>query len=92
MLDKARKHALRCSFEHAKDKWDKLYATLHSKIGDLVLVSTTNFYNIKGCKKENIKALHGENTVEVELSEEPSSMHTKFPVSLIKPYTPCDSE
>ncbi|MBW0552460.1 hypothetical protein O181_092175 [Austropuccinia psidii MF-1] len=76
MLDKARKHAVRCmedSFAYAKDKWDKSHTTPDFKVGDLVLVSTTNFNNIKGCKKLKdsfagpfvIKALHGENAVEV---------------------------
>ncbi|MBW0586132.1 hypothetical protein O181_125847 [Austropuccinia psidii MF-1] len=54
MLDRARKHAVRCmddSFAYAKDKWDKSHATPDFKVGDLVLVSTTNFNNIKGCKK-----------------------------------------
>ncbi|MBW0518460.1 hypothetical protein O181_058175 [Austropuccinia psidii MF-1] len=81
MLEKARKNSGRCmedSFSYAKDKWDKSHATPDLKVGDLVLVSTTNFNNIKGCKKLKdsfagtfvIKALHGENAVEVELSEE----------------------
>ncbi|MBW0583259.1 hypothetical protein O181_122974 [Austropuccinia psidii MF-1] len=81
MLDKARKNAVRCmedSFSYAKDKWDKLHATPDFKVGDLVLVSTTNFNNIKGFKKLQdsfagpfvIKALHGENSVELALSEE----------------------
>ncbi|MBW0587943.1 hypothetical protein O181_127658 [Austropuccinia psidii MF-1] len=54
MLGKARKHAVRCmedSFSYAKDKWDKSHATPAFKVGDLILVSTTNFNNIKGCKK-----------------------------------------
>ncbi|MBW0586884.1 hypothetical protein O181_126599 [Austropuccinia psidii MF-1] len=70
MLDKARKHAVRFmgdSFAYAKDKWDKPHATPDFKVGDLVLVSTTNFNNIKGCKnlKDSfagpfvIKAIHG---------------------------------
>ncbi|MBW0560309.1 hypothetical protein O181_100024 [Austropuccinia psidii MF-1] len=74
-LDKARKHAVRCmkdSFAYAKDKWDKSHATLDFKVGDLVLVSTRNFNNIKGCKnlKDSfagpfvIKSLHGGNAVE----------------------------
>ncbi|MBW0542607.1 hypothetical protein O181_082322, partial [Austropuccinia psidii MF-1] len=103
MLDKARKNALRCkedSFAYAKDKWDKSHATPDFKVGDLVLVSTTNFNNIKGYKKLKdsfagpfvIKALHGENAVEVELSEELSSKPPTFPVSLIKPYKDSDSE
>ncbi|MBW0550528.1 hypothetical protein O181_090243 [Austropuccinia psidii MF-1] len=103
MLDKARKHAVRCmedSFAYAKDKLDKSHATPDFKLGDLVLVSTTNFKNIKGCKnlRESfagpfvIKALHGENYVELELSEELSNKHPTFPVSLIKPYKSSDAE
>ncbi|MBW0539649.1 hypothetical protein O181_079364 [Austropuccinia psidii MF-1] len=80
MIDKARKHAVRCiedSFAYAKDKWDESHATPDFKLGYLVLVSTTNFNNIKRFKKLKdsfagnfvIKALHGENSVEVELSE-----------------------
>ncbi|MBW0547087.1 hypothetical protein O181_086802 [Austropuccinia psidii MF-1] len=76
ILDKARQNAVRCmedSFSYAKDKWDKSHATPDFKVGNLVLVSTTNFNNIKGCKKLKdsfvgpfvIKALHGENDVEV---------------------------
>ncbi|MBW0540284.1 hypothetical protein O181_079999, partial [Austropuccinia psidii MF-1] len=89
MLEKARKHAVRCmedSFAYAKDKWDKSHATPDFKVADLVLVSTTNFNNIKGCKKLKdsfagpfvIKALHGENAVEGELSEELSNKHPTF--------------
>ncbi|MBW0589086.1 hypothetical protein O181_128801 [Austropuccinia psidii MF-1] len=103
MLDKARKHAVRCmedSFAYAKDKWDKSHATPDFKVGDLVLVSTTNFNNITGCEKLKdsfagpfvIKALHGENAVQVELSEELSNKHPKFQVSLIKPYKSSDAE
>ncbi|MBW0586277.1 hypothetical protein O181_125992 [Austropuccinia psidii MF-1] len=102
MIDKARKHAVRCmedSFAYSKDKWHKSHATPDFKVGDLVLVSTTNFNNIKGCKKLKdffagpfaIKALHGENAVEVELSEELNNKHPTFPVSLIKPYKSSDS-
>ncbi|MBW0587429.1 hypothetical protein O181_127144 [Austropuccinia psidii MF-1] len=69
-LDKARNHAVRCmedSFAYAKDKWDKSHATPVFKLLDLVLVSTTNFNKIKGCKKLKYsfagpfvnKALHG---------------------------------
>ncbi|MBW0574512.1 hypothetical protein O181_114227 [Austropuccinia psidii MF-1] len=103
MLDRARKHAVRCledSFSYAKDKWGKSHATPDFKVGDLVLVSTTNFNNIKGCKKLKysfvgpffIKALYGKNAVEVELSEELSNKHPTFPVSLIKPYKSSDDE
>ncbi|MBW0494103.1 hypothetical protein O181_033818 [Austropuccinia psidii MF-1] len=97
MLDKTTKHAVRCmedSFAYPKSKWDKSHTTPDFKVGDLVLVSTTNFNKIKGCKKLKdsfagpfvIKALHGENAVEVEFSEELSNKHPTFPVSLIKPY------
>ncbi|MBW0545436.1 hypothetical protein O181_085151 [Austropuccinia psidii MF-1] len=103
MLEKTRKHAIRCieaSFAYAKDKWDKSNATPDFKVGNLVLVSTTNFNNIKGCKKVRdsfagpfvMEALHGENSVEVEVSEELSNKHPTFPVSLIKPYKSSDAE
>ncbi|MBW0550924.1 hypothetical protein O181_090639 [Austropuccinia psidii MF-1] len=96
ILDKSIKDAVRFmedSFAYAKDKWDKSHATEDFKVGDLVLVSTTNFNNIKGFKKLKdsfevpfvIKGLHGENAVEVELSEELSKEHPTFSVSLIKP-------
>ncbi|MBW0511909.1 hypothetical protein O181_051624 [Austropuccinia psidii MF-1] len=88
------------SFAYAKDKWDKSHATPDFKVGDSVLVTTTNFNNIKGCKKLKDsfagpfvnKALHGENSVEVGLSEELSNKHPTFPVSLIKPYKHSDAE
>ncbi|MBW0587865.1 hypothetical protein O181_127580 [Austropuccinia psidii MF-1] len=103
MLDKARNHAVKCMedfFAYAKEKWDKSHATPDFKVGYLVLVSTTNFNNIKGCKnlKDSfagpffIKALHGKNAVEVELSEELSNKYPTFPMSLIKPYKSSDAE
>ncbi|MBW0528813.1 hypothetical protein O181_068528 [Austropuccinia psidii MF-1] len=87
------------SFAYAKNKWDKSHATPDLKVGDLVLVSTTNFKKIKGCKnpKESfagpfvIKGLHGKNEIEVELSEELSNKHPTFPVSLVKPYKSSDA-
>ncbi|MBW0460637.1 hypothetical protein O181_000352 [Austropuccinia psidii MF-1] len=103
MLEKARKHAIRCmedSFAYVKDKWDKVHATPDFRVGDLVIVSTTNFNNIKGCKNIKysfagtfvIKALHGENAIEVELSEELSNKHPTFPVSFVKLYISRDAE
>ncbi|MBW0518264.1 hypothetical protein O181_057979 [Austropuccinia psidii MF-1] len=103
MLDKARKHAVRCmedSFAYSKDKWDKSYATSDFKVGDLVLVSTTKFNNIKGFKtlKDSfsgtfvIKVLYGENAIEVESSEELRNKHPTFQVSLVKPYKSSDAE
>ncbi|MBW0582899.1 hypothetical protein O181_122614 [Austropuccinia psidii MF-1] len=79
MLDKARHHANRFmqdSFKYAKERWDKIYKAPDFKIGDLVLVSTLNFNNIKGPKKLKdsfagpfmIKALHGPNAVQLELT------------------------
>ncbi|MBW0549331.1 hypothetical protein O181_089046 [Austropuccinia psidii MF-1] len=88
------------SFAYAKEKWDKSHSTQDFKVGYLLLVSTTSFKNIKGCKnlKDSfagpffIKALQGETSVEVELSEELSNKHPTFPVSLIKPYKSSESE
>ncbi|MBW0513826.1 hypothetical protein O181_053541 [Austropuccinia psidii MF-1] len=40
----------------------------------------------------DFKALHGENAVEVELSEELSNKHPTFPVILIKPYKSSGAE
>ncbi|MBW0471671.1 hypothetical protein O181_011386 [Austropuccinia psidii MF-1] len=83
-----------------KNKWDKSHATSDLKTGDLVILSTTNFNKMKGCKKLKdsfsgtflIKALHGENGIEVELSEELSKKHPTFPVSLVKQYKYGNSE
>ncbi|MBW0465621.1 hypothetical protein O181_005336 [Austropuccinia psidii MF-1] len=88
------------SFSYAKGKWDKSHATADFKVRDLVIVSTTNLNNIRGCKnlKDSfsgsfvIKVLHGGNAVEVELSEELSNKHPTFQVSLIKPYKSSDAE
>ncbi|MBW0516165.1 hypothetical protein O181_055880 [Austropuccinia psidii MF-1] len=103
MLEKTRKHAVRCmedSFAYAKDKWDKSHPTPDFKVGVLVLVSTTNFNNIKGCKELKdsfegpfaLKALDEENFFEVELSEKLSNKHPTFPLSLINPYKSSDAE
>ncbi|MBW0522035.1 hypothetical protein O181_061750 [Austropuccinia psidii MF-1] len=70
------------------------------KGGDIVLVSTLNFNNIKGPKKLKhsyvghfvIVALHGTNAVQVELSGELENKHPTFLVSLIKPYQPADKQ
>ncbi|MBW0574973.1 hypothetical protein O181_114688 [Austropuccinia psidii MF-1] len=103
MLDKARNNAIRCmedSFSYFKDKWDKSHATPDFKVGDLVLLSTTNFNNIKGFKKLKdsfsgpfvIEGLHGQNAIEIELSEELRNKHPTFPVILVKPYKSSDAE
>ncbi|MBW0511920.1 hypothetical protein O181_051635 [Austropuccinia psidii MF-1] len=103
ILEKSRKNALRFmedSFSYVKDKLDKSHATADFEVGDLVLLSTTKCNNIKGFKnlKDSfsgpfvIKALHGENSVEVELSEELSNKHPTSPVRLIKPHKSSDAE
>ncbi|MBW0580931.1 hypothetical protein O181_120646 [Austropuccinia psidii MF-1] len=102
-LDKVRHHAnqsMNNAFEYAKQKWDKSHKTPEFKVGDLILVSTLNFNNIKGPKKLKdsfagpfiIKALHGTNAVQVELSGELENKHPAFPVSLVKHYTSSDKE
>ncbi|MBW0462300.1 hypothetical protein O181_002015 [Austropuccinia psidii MF-1] len=51
MLEKSGTHELICmkdSFSYAKEKWDKSHATPDFKVGELVIVSTTNFNNVKG--------------------------------------------
>ncbi|MBW0585710.1 hypothetical protein O181_125425 [Austropuccinia psidii MF-1] len=88
------------SFKCAKERWDKSHKPPDFKIGDLVLVSTLNFNNIKGPKKLKdsfagpfmIKALHGPNAVQLELTGELMNKHPAFPVSLIKPYSSSDKE
>ncbi|MBW0563652.1 hypothetical protein O181_103367 [Austropuccinia psidii MF-1] len=79
MLDKAKNNAqqiMNDAFDYAKQKWDKSHKVPDFKVGDLVLVSTFNFNNIKGPKKLKysyigpffIIDLHGTNAVQVELS------------------------
>ncbi|MBW0472147.1 hypothetical protein O181_011862 [Austropuccinia psidii MF-1] len=103
ILDKVKHHEKQTrddAFDYEKQKWDKSHKVPDFKVGDLVLVSTLNFNNIKGPKKLKdsyvgpfvIVALHGTNAVQVELSGELENKHPTFPVSLIKPYQPADKE
>ncbi|MBW0567782.1 hypothetical protein O181_107497 [Austropuccinia psidii MF-1] len=103
MLDKVKHHAKQSmddAFDYAKQKWDKSHKVPDFKVGDLVLVSTLNFNNIKGPKKLKdsyvgpflIFPLHATNAVQVALSGELENKHPTFPVSLIKPYQPTDKE
>ncbi|MBW0522352.1 hypothetical protein O181_062067 [Austropuccinia psidii MF-1] len=103
ILDKLKYHAKQSmddAFEYAKQKCDKSHKVPDFKVGDLVLVSTLNFNNIKGSKKLeysyvepfDIVALNGTNAVQVGLSSELENEHPNFPVSLIKPYQPADQE
>ncbi|MBW0541049.1 hypothetical protein O181_080764 [Austropuccinia psidii MF-1] len=103
LFDKVRHHAkqsMNYAFEYGKQKWDKSHKNPEFKVGDLILVSTLKFNNIKGPKKLKysfegpfiIKALHGTNGVQVELSGELENKHPTFPVSLVKNYTSSDKE
>ncbi|MBW0578205.1 hypothetical protein O181_117920 [Austropuccinia psidii MF-1] len=76
ILDKVKHHAkqsMNNAFDYEKHKWDKSHKVPDLKLGDLVLVSTLNFNNIKGPKKLKdsyvgtfvIAALHGTNAVQV---------------------------
>ncbi|MBW0546477.1 hypothetical protein O181_086192 [Austropuccinia psidii MF-1] len=78
LLDKVRNHAkqsMNYSFEYSNQKWVKSHKNPEFKVGDLILVSTLNFNNIRGPKKLKnsfaepfiIEALHGTNAVQVEL-------------------------
>ncbi|MBW0542529.1 hypothetical protein O181_082244 [Austropuccinia psidii MF-1] len=54
MLEKVKHHAKQSmddTFDYTKQKWDKSHKVPNLKVGDLVLVSTLNFNNIKGPKK-----------------------------------------
>ncbi|MBW0519285.1 hypothetical protein O181_059000 [Austropuccinia psidii MF-1] len=101
MLDKVKHHSKKSmdyAFDYSKKKWDKSHKVPDFKVGDLVLVSTLNFNNIKVPKKLKdsyvehffIFALHGTKAVQVELSGELKNKHPTFPVSLIKPHQPDD--
>ncbi|MBW0555469.1 hypothetical protein O181_095184 [Austropuccinia psidii MF-1] len=75
ILDNERHHANRCMQDYCKypkEKWDQSKEPPEFEVGDLALVSTLNFNNIKGPKKLKnsfsgtfmIKALHGPNSVQ----------------------------
>ncbi|MBW0497748.1 hypothetical protein O181_037463 [Austropuccinia psidii MF-1] len=98
ILDKERHHENRCmqdSFKYAKERCDKSHKPPKFKVGDLVLVSSLNFNNMKGPKKLKylfaglfmIKALHGPNAVQLELTSELMNKQTTLHVSLLKPYS-----
>ncbi|MBW0578448.1 hypothetical protein O181_118163 [Austropuccinia psidii MF-1] len=103
MLDIVKDHAKKSmndTFDYSKQEWEKSHKVPELKVGDLVLVSTLNFNNIKVPKKLKdsyvgpfvIASLHGTNAVQVELSVELENKHLTFPVSLRKPYQPADKE
>ncbi|MBW0477017.1 hypothetical protein O181_016732 [Austropuccinia psidii MF-1] len=99
MRDKVKNHANQSkndTLDYAKQKWDKSHKVQDLKLGDLDLVLTLNFNNIKGPKKLKysyvgrffIFSLHGINAVQGELSVELENKHPTFPVNMIKPYQP----
>ncbi|MBW0502757.1 hypothetical protein O181_042472 [Austropuccinia psidii MF-1] len=80
MLYKVKNHEkqiMNDAFDYAKQKLDKSHKVPYFKVGDLALVSTSNFNNIKGPKKLKyshvgpfvIVALLGTNAVQVVLTE-----------------------
>ncbi|MBW0535941.1 hypothetical protein O181_075656 [Austropuccinia psidii MF-1] len=98
MFDKARHHVNRCMqdyFKYAKERWEKSHKPYSFKVGGLILVSTLNSNNIEGPNKLKdsfagtfmIRALHGPNAVNLELTGELINKHPNFHVSLIKPYS-----
>ncbi|MBW0532703.1 hypothetical protein O181_072418 [Austropuccinia psidii MF-1] len=102
-LDKARHHAKSCmkdSFKYEKERWDKSHKPPDFKVGDLVLVSTLNFNNIRGTNKLKdsfagtfmINALQGPNAVQLELTGELMKKHSAFPVCLINTYSSSDKD
>ncbi|MBW0473876.1 hypothetical protein O181_013591 [Austropuccinia psidii MF-1] len=103
ILDKARHHANRClkdSSKYANEGWDKSHKPPEFKVGDLVLVLTLNFNSIKCPKKLKyffeglfmIKALHGPNSLQLEITGELMNNDPNFPAILIKPYSSSDKE
>ncbi|MBW0503079.1 hypothetical protein O181_042794 [Austropuccinia psidii MF-1] len=81
-------------------KWYKSHKTPELKVGDLILVSTLNFNNIKGPKQLKdsfsgpfiIKALCGTTAVQVQISGELEKNYPTFPVGIVKHYTSSDME
>ncbi|MBW0590058.1 hypothetical protein O181_129773 [Austropuccinia psidii MF-1] len=103
LLDKVRHHekqSMDDAFEYAKQKWDKSHKNPEFKVGNLILLSTFNNNYIKGPNELKysfagpfiIKALHGTNAVQVELSGELENKHPAFCVSQVKHYTSSDKE
>ncbi|MBW0470482.1 hypothetical protein O181_010197 [Austropuccinia psidii MF-1] len=100
MLDKVKHHPKQSNndaFDYAKQRWHKSHKVPDFKVGDLVLVSTLNFDNIKGQKKLKysyirpffIVLLHGTNAAQVKFSGESENKHPTFQV---KPYQPANKE
>ncbi|MBW0563795.1 hypothetical protein O181_103510 [Austropuccinia psidii MF-1] len=80
------------AFEYAKQKWDKIHKTPEFKVGDLILAKGPKKLKDSFAGPFIIRALHGTNAVQVELSGELGNKHPAFPVSLVKNYTSSDKE
>ncbi|MBW0484496.1 hypothetical protein O181_024211 [Austropuccinia psidii MF-1] len=86
--------------KYAKERWDKIHNPPYFKVGDLVLVSTLSFNNIKFPNKLKdsfagpfmIKELHGPNAVQQELTGELMNRNPNSPGSLIRTYSSSDEE
>ncbi|MBW0489327.1 hypothetical protein O181_029042 [Austropuccinia psidii MF-1] len=78
----------------------KVIRNLHFKVQDLILVSTLSFNKIKGPKKLKysfsgpftIKALHGPNAVQLELTGKLMDKHPAFPLTQMRLYSSSDKE
>ncbi|MBW0580660.1 hypothetical protein O181_120375 [Austropuccinia psidii MF-1] len=79
MLYKVKQHtkqSINYAFDYEKQKWDKSHKVPDRKVGDLVIVSTLNFNNIKSSNKLKssyedpflIVSLHAANAVQVKFS------------------------
>ncbi|MBW0586923.1 hypothetical protein O181_126638 [Austropuccinia psidii MF-1] len=87
-------------FKYATERWCKSHKTPEFKIGDLVLVSTLPFNNMKGQNKLKdsfagpfmIKSLHRPNAVQLELTGNLMDKHLAFPVILMKPYSSSEKD
>ncbi|MBW0506553.1 hypothetical protein O181_046268 [Austropuccinia psidii MF-1] len=103
MLDKARQQetdVCKNFSDMKKESWDKIHKPPDYKVGDLVLVSSLSFNKIKGRKKLKdyfsgkfmIRALHGPNAMQIEVTSEIMRKHPTFPLSLIKSYRSSDTK
>ncbi|MBW0489531.1 hypothetical protein O181_029246 [Austropuccinia psidii MF-1] len=103
MLGKLKHHeqqSINEAVDYSKEKWEKSHQVPDLKVGDLVLVSTLNFNNIKGQKKLKdsyvgpfvLVSLHGNHVALLELRVELENKHPNFPVILIKPHQQAEKE
>ncbi|MBW0463332.1 hypothetical protein O181_003047 [Austropuccinia psidii MF-1] len=102
LLDKVRHDVnkrMNYAFECAKKKWDKRHKATGVRLGDLILVSTLKFNNIRRPKKFKdsfagpfiIEALHGKMQYKYNCQVN-WKKHPTFPVSLVNNYSLSDKE